>query len=247
MISISYFRALPEIPVLAVEKGIKLEFLNLLDRVRYSNDFLRRCNVSPWYPLINSAHAPFFDLIPGTADAELKALVKDKFKRALEACGELGIKNIVFHSGWFPKTYPEGEWVDNSLSFWTEILRFADADTGIFIENVYEDTPTALRKLIQGMGRDRFKVCLDIGHVNANSSRGLEEWITELGAAIGHIHIHNNYGVQDDHNGLGAGTIHIDTVLNLFKAQCPNATWNLEVRTEIEESIDRLIAEEGSR
>ncbi len=247
MISISYYSAFPEIPRLAAKKGIKIEFLNLLDQVRYSDDFIRRSKDSPCYPLINSAHAPFFDLIPATTDAELKALVMDKFKRVLEACGKLGIRNIVFHSGWLPKTYPEGEWVDNSLSFWTELLRSADSGTGIFIENVYEDTPTALLKLIQGIARDNFKICLDIGHVNANSSRALGEWIEELGPSIGHIHIHNNYGVQDDHNGLRGGTIPMDDALNLFKTHCPEATWNLEVRTEIEESIDRLIAERGNR
>jgi hypothetical protein len=39
----------------------------------------------------------------------------------------------------------------------------------------------------------------------------------------------------------------MDDALNLFKTHCPEATWNLEVRTEIEESIDRLIAERGNR
>jgi hypothetical protein len=143
MISISYFSAFPEYPPRR-EEGHQDRVPELLDQVRYSDDFIRRSKDSPCYPLINSAHAPFFDLIPATTDAELKALVMDKFKRVLEACGKLGIRNIVFHSGWLPKTYPEGEWVDNSLSFWTELLRSADSGTGIFIENVvrgYADRP----------------------------------------------------------------------------------------------------------
>ena len=167
----------------------------------------------------------------------LKELVELKLKRAITACKILGIKNIIFHTGWFPKTYEGSAWIKNSLTFWNNIIEFTNNAINIFIENVYEDTPDLMLGLVKEINNNNFNICLDIGHVNANSSKSLKQWIETLQSKIGHVHLHNNFGINDDHNGLTNGNINIKEILTLLKHNSPIANWNLEIRNGIEESI----------
>ena len=89
------------------------------------------------------------------------------------------------------------------------------------------------------MNHPAFSVCLDIGHVNANSDLQVSDWITGLGNIIGYVHLHNNNGKFDDHFGLHRGTIDIKSVLNLLKENSSNVICSLETN-DLEESFKWL-------
>ena len=85
-------------------------------------------------------------------------------------------------------------------------------------------------KIIDGVGDDSLKVCLDIGHAHANSIMPVEEWIETLGDRIAYYHLHNNHGKtnipeynDDEHLGLNNGTINIESVLKKTEECSPNA------------------------
>jgi sugar phosphate isomerase/epimerase len=76
------------------------------------------------------------------------------------------------------------------------------------------------------------------GHVHANSSRTLQEWIPGLGGRIQYVHLHNNDGILDNHWGLWKGKIDIAGILDLLKTHAPDAMWTIEtIPADIEESV----------
>jgi sugar phosphate isomerase/epimerase len=240
MISISAFRAFPQIPDLARAAGLKLEFTGLIDPLHYPSEFIEEIKGRSHFDLFHSAHGPFYDLIPPSSDAELRELAKRKFIRAIDATKSLGIKHLVLHAGWMRDFYSDEMWVSNSIAFWSDLMDSCDDDLTIHLENVFEQKPSLMRAIIEGVNRKNFRMCLDIGHVNLTTGGKMIEWIDELCDLIGHVHIHNNFGVEDDHNGLDQGNIEIHKVLEALKEKCPNANWNLEIRSNFEESIEMI-------
>jgi sugar phosphate isomerase/epimerase len=246
MISISAFIGLPEIPAIAFEHDLGIEYSGLIDSVRYPESFLRRVRQGPHADRITSAHGPFFDLIPPSRDSEVRALAMRKFRRAVEACQALGIPKLVLHSGWMPSLYPDRDWVDRSVRFWKELLASCDAGFRIYLENVFEPNPDLLQEIVESVDQPHFRICLDIGHVNVFGQAGLEDWIAELGRTIGHVHVHNNYGRVDEHNGLTQGGILVPAILEQLLRHAPDASWNMEIRTCIPESIAMIKSVHGA-
>jgi sugar phosphate isomerase/epimerase len=192
-----------------------------------------------------SVHGPFMDLMPATVDPELRAVAFSRFRWAIEACASLGSPKLVLHAGWMPKTYGDEAWLKNSLAFWRSILAFIDdgpcPGLRIHLENVYEDDWRLLSELVDAVADERLSLCLDLGHVNANSAYGAVEWIEALGFRIGHIHLHNNHGARDEHNGLADGTLDMEAVLRALAEHCPEASWNIESKKDVVSSIDYLL------
>jgi len=240
MISISSFKALPEIPDLAIKHGLNLEFTGLVDPITYSEDFIGVTKQLKHSNLFTSAHGPFYDLIPGSSDQEVSNLAKIKFIRAIEACKKLGIKNLVLHSGWIPTFYEDSVWIKNSIAFWKSLLGNLDEPLTIYLENVLETKSYLIKDIIDGVNNKQFKACLDIGHVNAFAKEDVLHWIELLGNRIGHVHLHNNFGIKDEHNGLNNGNLDIKAITSYLKINCFPANWNLEIRTNLEESIELI-------
>jgi sugar phosphate isomerase/epimerase len=235
MISISTFKAFPDLPKIGVKNGIKLELNKLVEPIKYSDELINEISESEYATYYNSAHGPFYDLIPSSNDYEIRELCKKKFIRAINACDKLHIKNIIFHTGWIKDFYPDAIWIKNSIDFWNSIISYCNDDMIIHIENVFEPKYELINEVVTGVNKHNFKVCLDIGHLNLVDSNNIVNWICKLKDNIGHLHIHNNYGVVDNHNGLDQGTIDIKKVLTTIADNCPLANWNLEIRTNFEE------------
>ncbi len=179
-----------------------------------------------------SIHGPFAELVPASSDPLVRQVARTRFSQAFAAAQEAGAKHLILHSGFYPKTYSRANWIQNSYNFWTDFLRDKPAINMIHVENVYEDDFSPLQELIDKvndkMGSRLLSINLDIGHVNANSSHSLEEWIDGLGDRIRYAHLHNNAGSLDDHWGLDRGTIDISKVLDLLLEHAPQATWSVE-------------------
>lgn len=189
-----------------------------------------------------SMHGPFSDLIPASRDPLIRQATRERFLQAGELAQRMGAGHLILHSGFIPKTYPSEQWLRNSVEFWIDLLNHNPFEGEIHVENVYEDHFVHLEELIdqvnQAINQKILSICLDIGHVNANSSKTFDEWIQALGDRIRYVHIHNNGGTLDDHWRLDRGTIQIEHVLDLLKRHSPNAAWTVETPVvDIEPSL----------
>ncbi len=194
-----------------------------------------------------SMHGPFSELAPASRDPWVRQVAEKRFQQAYEIAQKTGARHLILHSGFVPKTYPQETWILNTYNYWMEFLKDKQTPGLIHIENVYEDDFTALQELVDRVNdawhAEFLSICLDIGHVNANSSKSLDQWINALGDRIRYVHLHNNGGVLDDHWRLDKGTINMSNVLEFLNEYSPNATWSLETTAEdIEPSLKWLKA-----
>lgn len=187
---------------------------------------------------LRSVHGPFSDLIPASSDTKIVDVCKSRFTSALETAKELGAQHLIFHTGFIPKTYFPKDWLNNSIKFWTDFLSDKTDGIEIHIENVYEDDFHLLKDLVDAVNKPNFSVCLDLGHVNANSTKPLNHWIAGLNNRIKYVHMHNNYGEFDDHFGLRKGHINMLNTLELLIVHSPKALWTIEtLADDIEPSV----------
>lgn len=191
-----------------------------------------------------SLHAPFQDLNLGTSGESLRDNTMKMFNYAYKIAKELGCTEIVVHNGYIPGTSFVDRWVERAADFWKEFFQDKDDSITICIENQFESTSEILIKEIDLVNDSRLKVCLDVGHANANSRMKVEDWIKTLGERIGYFHLHNNHGKldrddNDEHLGLDDGTIDMDSIIKLANQHCPNAILNLEPKPKyFEESLN---------
>jgi sugar phosphate isomerase/epimerase len=187
-------------------------------------------------------HGPFSELVPASRDPMVREVARTRCQQGYDLALAIGASHLILHSGYFPKTYPHDEWIQNSYNFWVEFLMDKPCTNMIHMENVYEDDFSTLGELIdrvnQAFQDERLTICLDIGHVNANSSRSLVDWIIGLGDRICYVHLHNNDGILDDHWRLDKGKIDISLVLEMLLKNSPRAILNIETFVEdIEPSL----------
>lgn len=196
-----------------------------------------------------SYHAPFWDLNLGTKIIELQDAMMKIYNEAYYIAKDLNCTEMVIHSNYKPGTDWYSGWINRAKSFLEKFLRDKDDSIIICIENQFESDSELFINLIDEVYDSRVKICLDIGHVNANSNMSVEEWIKSLNDRIAYYHLHNNHGKQtilgynkdDEHLGIGNGSIDISKILKLAEEYTPNAIWNIECKAKyLEESIEIL-------
>lgn len=159
-------------------------------------------------------HGPFNELFPAAIDPEARALAYKRFEQTYGLAKRYGISRVVLHSGYVPYVYFKSWFLEQSTEFWKTFMSDKPRDFHIMIENVLEDEPYTLARLIEAIGDERVRACLDVGHANCSSTLELTEWIRTLGPWLSHVHIHNNYKAYDNHNTLGVGDINMNAVLD---------------------------------
>jgi sugar phosphate isomerase/epimerase len=169
-------------------------------------------------PLIG-LHGPFSELIPASRDPWVRQVARSRCQQGYELAQLIGAKHLILHSGYLPKTYPRDQWIQNSLNYWLEFLGDKDIPNMIHLENVYEDDFSTLAELTdqvnQAFQGERLTICLDIGHVNANSSIS---WIWIRGLGDDPLRPPtNNDGILDDHWSWDKGKIDVSQVVELLK------------------------------
>jgi sugar phosphate isomerase/epimerase len=190
-------------------------------------------------------HAPHHDLNPGSLDPMIRDVARARFGQALEIAGLIGVERVVFHSGYDPAAYRAEDWLVRAVGFWTLFLGSMDGKASplLCIENVADRRPEPLRDLVDQVNGvaccavsprlQPLGVCLDIGHVNANSPMPAADWVTALGPRIGHVHLSNNDGLADRHWPLDRGTLDVQAVMELLAKHAPDATYTIEAADEV--------------
>lgn len=151
---------------------------------------------------IKAFHGPFLDLRPSSPDKLIREVSYNRYLNTINAAKELDIDYLIFHSQINPYlNQPSLRKLNNAQNkeFWLEILEEVSDYKGIILlENIFEETPSMLRELIETINLPNIKINLDIGHAKLGKVL-LEEWIKELRDYIEYIHIHSNDGLYDDH------------------------------------------------
>ncbi len=187
-------------------------------------------------------HGPFSELTPATRDKKIRDVVLTRFQTAYQFALKVGASHFNLHTGFIPKTYPHEIWIKNSVEFWCGFLADKNDGIAVHIENVYEENFSLIEELLnkinERLGREAVSACVDIGHVNSNSSKSIKEWIEGLNNKIKYVHIHNNNGILDDHWGLWKGKINIPEVLDLLMKHSPDSLWMIEsLFPDLEQSV----------
>ena len=189
-------------------------------------------------------HAPFNELFPSAIDPLALELAYQRYNQAYELAKQYGINRMVVHSGYVPYVYFKSWFLERSSEFWKRYIDDKPDDFHIMIENVLEDEPFTLRKLIEDVNDRRVRACMDIGHVNCSTSVELSQWMRTLGPCLSHVHLHNNRKTNDNHDPLGAGDMDMNFILNSLKDCAPESvTYTIE-NLKCAESLEWL-AEHG--
>ena len=101
--------------------------------------------------------------------------------------------------------------------------------------------------VVKGVDHPQFRMCLDVGHVNAYSRIPLRVWLETWAPYITHLHIHNNAGfgtdgTADQHAPLNQGSIPMKELLLWIQQLCPDATIALELMKN-HSSLEWMLAE----
>ena len=183
-------------------------------------------------------HAPVNELFPCAVDEKARELAAYRYRQAIHLAKGYGSEKIVIHGGYTPWFYHPVWYVSQSISFWKQFLK-ENPDMDIVLENVLETTPDLIVDILEEVNDPRFRMCFDVGHINAYSYVPILDWLEACAPWIGHIHINNNDGREDRHNSLYEGMIPMKELLKRVALLCPDATLTLEM-TEVKTSLDWL-------
>lgn len=184
--------------------------------------------------IVCTVHAPYMDLSPGGFDKTIKAISKDKIKKAVEMAYILDAKSIVCHPGYDRWRFDGNEqlWLDSSIETWTEIIGEAKDHLVVLLENIFEETPSTLIALFDYFKGKNLYFCFDSGHFNLFSTVALEKWLIPLKDRIREIHLHDNHGRSDEHLPVGRGTFPFRELKAFLRQTGDDITYTIEVHGE---------------
>lgn len=176
-------------------------------------------------------HAPFMDLSPGGVDSKVKKATIERLDQTIEVASFFQPQMIIFHPG-YNKWFFDGNvelWLKNSLKTWEPLLKKAEKmGIPIALENIFEEEPSSLKKLISAINSSYFNFCFDTGHFHLFSTVAMKEWFDSLGNYIKEVHLHDNFKTSDDHLPPGDGEIDFDLFFQLIKHHGINPIYAIE-------------------
>ena len=174
-------------------------------------------------------HATFSEIHPAAIDPKARALAMERLHQAGDLAVKYGADKMIVHSGYVPLVYFKEWHEDRSVEFWEELMAARNDDLKIVIENVMDDEPYMMAKLMERITHPNIKMCFDVGHAACISKVDVLEWIDVLAPYIGHIHIHNNDGTHDWHKPIFDGRVDMEAFLAKAEEKCaPDTTITIE-------------------
>ncbi len=173
------------------------------------------------------AHSPNYNPLDPDADHKAGLLAS---VRSIEACGYLGISNLVVHSGFTDRLlYPRdrGAYFEENRKFYEALLPHAERhNVNILIENSAEEnmqgryffmTGREMVDFLDWVDHPLLHACWDIGHANLRGSNQFRD-ICDLGSHLKALHIQDNFGTHDEHVAPFMGTVDLDAVMQALQA-----------------------------
>jgi sugar phosphate isomerase/epimerase len=190
-----------------------------------------------------SIHAPFMDLSPGAVDVKVREVTIKRFSDMLDISESLMPEVIVFHSGYDRWKYDNRVeiWLEGSLETWRPInKKAADMGIKIAVENIFEDEPENLRRLVSAIDSDNFGICFDTGHFNLFSKLTLTEWLGIIKPYVKELHLHDNARYKDEHLAIGEGDFDFQTLFTELKGS--DCVYTIEAHSveDVKKSLERI-------
>lgn len=182
-------------------------------------------------------HAPFSEIFPAAIDPLARKLAMQRLQQAAGFALKYGAEKMVVHSGWVPLIYFKEWQEDRAVEFWEEFgesdkLKKENRQTGalkIVIENVMDDEPYMLAKMMERIKNPNIRLCLDVGHAACVGSTPADEWLEVMAPYLEHLHIHNNDGTHDWHKPVFDGIVDMEKFLDKAIELCtPDTTFTIE-------------------
>lgn len=168
------------------------------------------------------AHSPNYNPLDPNADHEAGMLATN---RSIEACGRLGIRNIVVHSGMSPELkYPQDRdaYFQRNRDFYRTLLPAMEKwNVNVLIENSAEAnmgdryffmTGEEMRDFADYFAHPLLHCNWDTGHANMRGTDQKAD-IVAMGGHLRGLHIQDNFGACDEHLAPFMGTLDIDAVM----------------------------------
>ena len=168
------------------------------------------------------AHSPNYNPFDPKADHEAGMLATI---RSIEACGRLGIPNIVVHPGMTTElTYPDGRdgYFSRNRDFYRSLFPAMEKwNVNVLIENSAEAnmgtryffmTGQEMRDFADYVDHPLLHCTWDIGHANMRGTDQRED-ILAMGGHLRGLHIQDNFGACDEHIAPFMGTTDMDAVM----------------------------------
>lgn len=174
-------------------------------------------------------HAPFSELFPAAIDPKARQLAMERLQQAAEYAVLYKAEKMIVHSGWVPLVFFKEWHEDRSVEFWEELMAGRNDGLTIVVENVMDDEPYMMLKLIERIKNPNIKLCFDVGHAACVSKVPVMEWLEVLAPHLGHLHIHNNDGTHDWHKPVFDGIVDMEAFLDKAIELCaPDTTFTIE-------------------
>lgn len=163
--------------------------------------------------------------------------------QALEAASYFNPRALVLHGG-YNRWYFNGNtelWLERSLLTWdTTLKRARELNIPIAVENIFEEEPSTLKKLMTAVNDPLFGICFDPGHFNLFTKVAMSVWVETLGPHILEIHLHDNHAANDDHLPMGEGAINFAELFDLLKQHSLSPIYTIEPHCVqgVEKSLD---------
>ena len=162
------------------------------------------------------AHSPDGGLSPLLDNQQGEDFIKYT-NRSIEACGMLGIENIVVHSRAFEfMTYKE--FLDLNLKFYSNLFPVMEkTGVNVLVENGpfqwgYVRTGKEIKEFLEYADHPLLHACWDTGHGNI-ITKDQYTCIKDLGDDLRALHIHDNDGINDLHTVPFAGVCSFDAIM----------------------------------
>jgi len=166
-------------------------------------------------------HAPFMDLNPGAVDTLIRQVTLWRFHQVMDLVPLFSPRTIIFHPGYDRFCYDDDVdlWLEKSLLTWRPLVKMAEKlSVRLAVENVFEENPSILHKLLQAINSPFFGYCLDTGHGHIFSPVALGQWVEILAPYLLEIHLHDNHRQADEHLPLGQGLIDFAALFSALRA-----------------------------
>lgn len=171
------------------------------------------------------AHSPDYNPYHDANDTDYHARGMLATKRSIEACGRLGIPNIVVHTAFGPQCqYPDDKekYFQTNLPFlqslypemekWNVRVCIENSAEGNMGKNYFFMTAEDMNDFIAYANHPLIGACWDTGHGNMRHADVYHE-LTTLGKNLHAIHFQDNGGVYDEHIAPFLGTLNVDAVM----------------------------------
>jgi len=169
---------------------------------------------------------PYIDLNPGTPDRLVQGVVRQRFAQAQAFANVIDAREIVFLSTFLPiirLPMYDADWVARSVDFWGAFMETVNPGLVISLGNTFETHPDYLVQLVEGVGRQNFKLAFDLGHFLVYAEIDLPTWLARIAPACSTVYVHSNDGKVDTHAEPFQGVLRPNQIA-LLKRYLPEKT-----------------------